>query len=282
MAHVIVVIPCYNEAARLDVTAFRDFARRESGIRFLFVNDGSTDETQSVLEELTVGAGDAFEVLSLHTNRGKAEAVRQGVLEACRRGADFIGYWDADLATPLPVITSFVELLQKRPDLTAALGSRVRLLGRRIDRSAKRHFAGRLFATSASLALRLPVYDTQCGAKLFRASPEVRHAFETPFRNRWIFDIEILGRLDRSARAAGSAVVESIVEVPLVEWRDVKGSKVGFVEGLSAFASLLPVWWECRRAAVHQSPAAPAVGDTLALPCDALGANHAGAVLRKV
>ena len=111
-----------------------------------------------------------------------------------------------------------------RPSVEVVIGSRVKLLGRRIVRHAWRHYVGRVFATGASLALGLAVYDTQCGAKLFRASDLARSVFATPFRSRWVFDVEILARyvaaLGREQAAA------RIVELPLDTWIDVPGSKV--------------------------------------------------------
>src|ERR1041384_6274866 len=61
----------------------------------------------------------------------------------------------------------------------------------------RRHYLGRIFATAVSLALHSPVYDTQCGAKLFRPGAPLRDALSAPFRSRWIFDVELLARLDR-------------------------------------------------------------------------------------
>ena len=210
---VTVVIPCYNEAKRLDVAAFRDFSRAS----FLFVNDGSTDGTLELLRSAN------FDVLNLERNSGKAEAVRQGLMKAMET-ADIVGFWDADLATPLDEIGSFIDILAARPVTEMVLGARVRLLGRDIQRHASRHYFGRVGATLISQTLGLAVYDTQCGAKLFRVNDTMREIFAKPFLSRWIFDVEIIARfLELRGRAE---VVKAIYELPIKTWHDVAGSKV--------------------------------------------------------
>jgi GT2 family glycosyltransferase len=215
----IVVIPCYNEASRLQVSAFLDALRLEPLLGFVLVDDGSRDDTYAVLSAIREAAGGRVQLLKLETNSGKAEAVRRGVLRAFEEDARLIGYWDADLATPLAAIADLADVLENR-GFCFALGSRVKLLGRRIERDERRHYLGRAFAATATATLGIPVYDTQCGAKLFRATPVLKSAFESPFRRRWTFDVELLGRLiDREL--AGRCV-----EVPLQEWCEKPGSKL--------------------------------------------------------
>ena len=188
--HCVIVIPCYNEAKRFRFDEYERFLRgRESGnIRLLFVNDGSRDETLSILEALRVKFPTRVCVLDQQPNRGKAEAVRSGMLHVIASDqAKITGFWDADLATPLAQIKDFLELMVANSDLNLVFGARVRLLGREIHRQPLRHYLGRCFATTVSLLLRLPIYDTQCGAKLFRITPELTQVLAQPFHSRWIF-----------------------------------------------------------------------------------------------
>ncbi len=223
-----VVIPCYNEAPRLQVPRFERFLEQASeGLSAIFVDDGSRDRTAAILEDLIHPYRGRAHLVRLPSNRGKAEAVRQGLLQGLDRGADLVAYWDADLATPLSTIALFRNLMEERPDIDAVLGSRVRLLGKYIARRPLRHYMGRVFATVASPMLRLPVYDTQCGAKMFRRTPALEEALKQPFRSHWIFDVEFLGRLLRWYRQhRPEAEGRAFYEYPLPEWRDVGGSRV--------------------------------------------------------
>lgn len=190
---------------------------------FIFVDDGSTDGTAQLLQSMAKSEANNIRLITFETNRGKAEAVRQGTLSAIAAGARYIGYWDADLATPLSSILEFVAELTKNSHLLLVMGARVQLLGRTIVRNRYRHYLGRVFATVASLVLRMPVYDTQCGAKMFVASEPVALAFRDPFISRWVFDVEILARLVCRGNVNPHL---AICEYPLLEWHDVKGSKI--------------------------------------------------------
>jgi len=221
------VVPCFNEAQRLPVEQLERFAEAEPDVGFVLVNDGSTDGTLELLQRLAARRPEQLEVLDLQPNRGKAEAVRQGMQRAFGSGAAYVGYWDADLATPLDALAELEAQLAADPALLAVFGSRVKLLGRAIERRVWRHYLGRVFATAASVVLGLAVYDTQCGAKLFRVSDESHALFAEPFETEWSFDGESLARLIAWRRARGGPPVETaIYEFPLRQWRDVGGSKV--------------------------------------------------------
>jgi len=242
MARACVVIPCFDEERRLRPERFLDFVCAHPDVDFVLVNDGSRDGTLAVLESLAREASGRFRVIDQQPNAGKAEAVRRGMRAGFESGAAYVGYWDADLATPLAAIPEFVTLLDERPDLDLVLGARVKLLGRSVERLSARHYIGRIFATAVSIALRLAVYDTQCGAKLFRVTPEVRALFEQPFLSRWIFDVEILARWIAARRGEGGAPLESaLYELPLREWRDVAGSKLTPADFARAALELLRI-----------------------------------------
>jgi glycosyltransferase involved in cell wall biosynthesis len=208
------VVPCYNEEKRLKIQEFTSF---DPNCYIVFVNDGSTDGTLKLIQDNLTSRGFC---LNLERNSGKAEAIRQGILYL--KGLpifpeiQWVGYWDADLSTPLTELYYYLTYYQTfATEAQAIWGSRVRRLGSDIKRTFKRHFLGRFFANVTSLALRLRCYDSQCGAKLFKKEL-IEPGFGEPFISRWIFDVELMLRLDKYA----------IVEYPLNHWYDVGGSKI--------------------------------------------------------
>jgi glycosyltransferase involved in cell wall biosynthesis len=225
MERTTLIIPCYNEASRLDRAAFSTFLV-DPHVDLIFVDDGSTDRTADVLAQFAAEHPKRIDVLALERNQGKAEAVRRGLIAAIADGrSGIVGYLDADLATTPAEMRRLIQVLAGS-DAKVLLGARVAILGRRIERNPVRHYLGRLFATAASLALRVPAYDTQCGAKLFRVTPALADALDAPFLSRWAFDVELIGRLLIGSPAAPSLVATDFWEEPLRAWRDVKGSKL--------------------------------------------------------
>lgn len=240
---VVLVVPCYNEAARMPADEFEALIRDRSDVALVLVDDGSTDGTAALLHRISARCPDRVDVLSLKRNVGKAEAVRRGMLAAIDKQPVLAGYWDADLAAPLGALADFIRLADQSPDLTVLLGSRVRLMGRHIVRSPLRHYLGRLFATAASWVLRLGVYDTQCGAKVFRVNDDLRRIFDQPFLTRWTFDVEILARyMALGGGTADDVRQRGIYEVALREWRHGKGSKLTLPGALAAGVDLARIW----------------------------------------
>lgn len=232
-----IVIPCYNEATRLDVNVFAKFLTENKQYDFLFVNDGSKDDTLIVLGNLKKTVGDQVQILDLMVNSGKAEAVRQGMLHLFEVNKyNYVGFWDADLATPLSEIE---ELLGKcRQDtIKILMGSRIKRLGTKVVRKASRHLFGRVFSTFASIILKLPVYDTQCGAKLFRA--DQRELFHEKFITRWLFDVELLARF-RNKNGINESITD-IVEVPLNIWEEKGDSRLKLIHVMKVPFELLNI-----------------------------------------
>jgi dolichyl-phosphate beta-glucosyltransferase len=108
----IIVVPCFNEGARLRCSHFVDFARKAENVDILFVNDGSRNNTTGLLQAMREGREDRIQILYDKENAGKAEAVRTGLLKAIEQGyATYVGFWDGNLTTPPEVIPDFVTLL---------------------------------------------------------------------------------------------------------------------------------------------------------------------------
>lgn len=230
------VIPAWNEARRLQDAAFLAFVESQDVVDLHFVDDGSQDATPARLAALATAAPGRITVQRLQPNRGKAEAVRAGLLAALAEGYPFVGYLDADLAAPLDTALLLRDELVRRPTVAMVLGSRVKLLGWHIHRSERRHYLGRIFATCASITLALPVYDTQCGAKAMRGGPALDALLRAPFLSRWLFDVELIARLR-------DAVGESALrELPLPRWEDPGGSSVGLKDFVRAPLELWRIW----------------------------------------
>jgi glycosyltransferase involved in cell wall biosynthesis len=205
-----VVVPAYNEAARLATSLPRllDLTATD-GIEVLVVDDGSTDDTVAVAEAHLKGTRTG-RVLSLPRNRGKGAAVRAGVLEAA--GAAVV-YMDADLAADLDDLGSLLEALS---GADIAVGSRAVPGSRVFDSTFPRAVMGRSWNAMVRLVTGLELHDSQCGFKGFQA-PVARTLFQRSRIDGFAFDVEILALAQREGM--------KIVEVP-VTWRAVGGSSV--------------------------------------------------------
>jgi len=242
-----IVVPCFNEAARWN-SSYWAHLLDEVPATFLFVDDGSTDETQEKIEQVT--SGTTSKCMSLSVNSGKAEAVRQGFLELLGdESVQAVGYLDADGAfglTDIKRLQSLFEELVEDHLIDALWSSRVALAGRDIQRSNRRHYIGRIVATLVSLGYGDIPYDTQSGFKLFQSSEYLRLSMEKPFKTRWLFEIELLARWQE---LTGRPM--NIWEEPVEYWHDVPGSKIRGLEALRTLRELSIVKLEQRRLRPH-------------------------------
>ena len=214
-----VVIPCFNEEARVGATirATLDYLEKNSPeSELLIVNDGSTDTTSAIARETIANSPVQAQLLENFPNRGKGHAVRKGLLAARKP----IGlFFDADLSTPLSEIPKVIEPIAAG-EVDLAFGSRAldrRLIGR--HQPWLREQGGRVFNLLVRLTSGLPFWDTQCGFKAFQLDV-CRPILETAQLDGFAFDVELLLLAQRSGLR--------LREIP-VRWNHSEGSKVNFL-----------------------------------------------------
>jgi len=234
-----VVVPCFNEADRLDVDVFAEFVCDTDDMELIFVDDGSTDATLHSAQAVSERAGSSVSVLRMNVNCGKAEAVRQGMRWAAQRDFSAIAFWDADLATPMGMISAFLDVLTKHSNVEVVWGTRLPLMGHTINRDAIRRQTGKLFSASAAAAVGVGIRDALCGAKMFRTGAMLDTILARPFSSRWIFDVEILARLDVLLKSTGGlSVQKTLYEFPVDAWYEIPGSRLHITDFLRATVEL--------------------------------------------
>ena len=212
-----VIIPAYNEAARLGNTlrAVVDYLRQSApDAEVIVVDDGSADDTAEIARQAFADAENLrTSVISYKKNLGKGRAVRLGLLAA--RG-DVTLFSDADLSTPITEAPKLVDPIV-RGEYDVTFGSRAldrELIG--VHQSWRREQGGRVFNLVVRVATGLPFWDTQCGFKAFRMSI-CRPLIEAATIDRFGFDVELLYVAFRAGLR--------LKEVP-VRWDHNEGSKV--------------------------------------------------------
>lgn len=217
------VVPLYNEESRFNLDYWNEVIVNSS-FYFLFVDDGSTDGTASILDCLNY---QNVSVLHLRENVGKSEAVRLGfqyIISKSIEEVNLLGYIDGDHAFKDSEVINilntadqvFIEFL-----LDALWMSRVKLSGYNINRGVFRHIVGRFIATFLGFGISRFPYDTQCGFKLFKNNNYFAKTLTHEFRTRWFVDLEIFCRYSKNK---GSWMV--IRELPLKNWWEVNGSRI--------------------------------------------------------
>ena len=215
-----VIIPAYNEAARLGKTlrAVVDYLRQNfPDGELIVVDDGSSDKTAELARDVLHDSGDLrTSVISYKSNLGKGRAVRLGLLAA---RSDVALFSDADLSTPITEAPKLVEPIDSG-QFDVTFGSRAldrQLIG--VHQPWRREQGGRIFNLVVRLATGLPFWDTQCGFKAFRMSV-FRPLVEAATIDRFGFDVELLYLAFRAGL--------NLKEIP-VRWDHYEGSKLGLL-----------------------------------------------------
>lgn len=202
-----IIIPAYNEAARLPafLAHVQAWAKNDGrDIEIVVVDDGSSDDTASLAAQ--AGA----RVISLERNSGKGAAVRRGMLEATGRWRLFA---DADGATQMTELAALEQAVAKGAEI--AIASREGK-GTVVQASALRRFLGRWFNRAVRMGAVKGIRDTQCGFKLFATERSVG-LFRAAKEDGFAFDVEVLYLAQKQGIP--------IAEVP-VNWTEIPGSKV--------------------------------------------------------
>jgi glycosyltransferase involved in cell wall biosynthesis len=227
-----IVIPAYNESARLGGTLERVLAfvrQRNWDTEIIVVNDGSSDDTAEIVRRYAT-ENEILRLVENPGNRGKGYSVRNGVLHA--RGA-IVLFTDADLSSPIEEAPKLLEALEDGADI--AIGSRwIRSELQTQRQSLARQILGRAFNLFLRITLRLDFKDTQCGFKAFRRSA-AKTVFPLQKIEGWGFDPEVLFL----ARKCGFKVTE----VPVV-WSHDAGTRINpLADGTRMLLEALLIRW---------------------------------------
>ncbi|HEX3572267.1 MAG TPA: dolichyl-phosphate beta-glucosyltransferase [Acidobacteriaceae bacterium] len=184
-----IVIPAYNESARIERTLERVMSCVESegwDAEVLVVDDGSRDSTPEIIQRW-MQQYPRLHLIRNEGNRGKGYSVRNGLLQA---SGEIVMFTDADLSAPMEEAERLIAAIHDGADV--AIGSRwLEKTRQTIHQPLYRRFFGRCFNWVTRLAMGLPFKDTQCGFKAFKR-PAAQIIFRLQRIERWGFDPEIL------------------------------------------------------------------------------------------
>ena len=184
-----IVIPAYNESARIERTLARVMecvAQQGWDAEVLVVDDGSKDSTPEIVQEWMQRYPRLHLIKNLG-NRGKGYSVRNGLLQAA---GEIVMFTDADLSAPMEEAERLFAAIREGADV--AIGSRWLDKQRQtVHQPLYRRFFGRCFNWVTRLIMGLPFKDTQCGFKAFKRSA-AQIIFRLQRIERWGFDPEIL------------------------------------------------------------------------------------------
>ena len=227
-----IIIPAYNEAARLEETVYRIFGYCQSmgqPFEMIVVDDGSSDDTPRLVQSMQSGIKNLI-LISCASNRGKGYAVRLGIREAQGK---YILFTDADLSTPIEELDGFLSCLEN--GFPMVIATRKHPAAKILQQQPVwRESMGKVFTEISNLILGLRVSDFTCGFKAFQRDV-AKKLFRMQRIDRWAFDSELLFL----ARYCGYRVAE----LP-VSWSNSADTKVRiFRDTITSFLALWKIRW---------------------------------------
>lgn len=247
MNNVCLVIPMYNEEIRFNPDIIRQYLNHNPECGLILVDDGSLDGTKKVIKILKQVYPSRVNTLFLPTNLGKGPAIWAAIEEfksEILKKYEYFGYIDADLSFNPNYLQYFFAYSYKKPYHKVLIGSRLKILGCDINRNPLRHYLGRIFATVTSWLLDEPIYDTQCGVKVFH-SDLLETLFAEKFLTKWLFDVEIFYRM--KYKTENFTIQRNVIEIPLPEWKNQPKSKVNWRDFLLSPFELLTIHFHYNR-----------------------------------
>lgn len=227
-----IIIPAYNEEKRITKCLERTLEyclSQNWDFEIIVAEDGSKDNTVKIV--LDVAQRDKrIKLLSAKNRLGKGGAIRNAILKAEKK---FIGFMDADLSADP---SEFQRLLSCINDYDVVIGSRMMRgslppIKRPMYRSLFSHLYSKFFRT----LFRIPIYDPQCGFKLFKKEI-VQKLFNEIKTTGFAFDSEVVVK----AFSLGLKVKE----IPII-WSHDAASKINVTHQIQAMGQdLLSIWYE--------------------------------------
>lgn len=226
-----IVIPAFNEKERLSSFLFNlteEISKSNLNGEIIIVDDGSRkDDYRYYLNIISRLNNASVRILRHPRNMGKGAAIKTGFKDA--KGT-WIGFVDADGAISSKEVMRLLKIALSSTDLDGIFGSRVMMLGYNIDRKFMRHLGGRILTTLLYFFLRIPVYDSQCGYKIFRAS-KILPLINICKEQGYLLDLELI--------TIGYRNKLNFLEVP-ISWKDIPGGKVNLM--IDGWKMLMGLW----------------------------------------
>ena len=233
---IVIIVPCFNEAERLDLSYFNKLSKIQNTM-WVFVDDGSTDDTSMILKNYSKKKNIIY--VNINDNVGKSNAIAYGMNYAFSNISDigWIGFLDSDGAFATSDVESIIKMTSSFKKYDALYTSRVKMAGRNIKRNNARHIIARLITSLFGLVWKDIPYDTQSGFKLYRYSDDFNSIFIKPFKAKWFFDIELSIRYLKHKKKNIYAWEE-----PVSSWVDIPGSKITYRQSIRIIPEVIYIF----------------------------------------